>query len=257
MNKVPSWVVPVVIGVLILGSGSALWSLASANGKISVLEIQRDTANAVKDRALQSERDALIAEATARLGEADAKLELSESFAAAAEEQLAATLRQANAQAALIIQEAEGEAAFRRLTDYLESKDDLIGVRLAEEMDGEFRLQGILADRALDTAASSLLTAQLRIGTFEIQVDSLISVHDVTLAAHDVTNAAHERTNAANAAQHAIDEELIRVQQAALAPSFIRKIFDMPEVAVFGAVVGGLGVWFLTKDDAQPIIITP
>jgi len=257
MRSVPSWVVPVLVGMLILGAGSALWALASASGKISVLEVQRDTANAVKDRALEGERAALIAQATAQLGEAGARLELSESFAAAAEEQVAATLRQANAQAALIIQEAEGEAAFRRLTGYLDDKGDLIGVRLAEEMDAEFRVQGMVADQALAVSASSLLTAQTRIGIFQVQVDSLITAHDVTNAATVELIAAHERTNAANEAEHAVKDELIRVQNAALAPSFIRKIFDMPEVALFGAAVGGFGVWFLTKDDAQPIIVVP
>lgn len=244
VGKLPSWVAPVVIGILILSTASALWGMATSLGKISVLTVQADTAAAVTVRALLGEAEARAGEATAKLGEAEAKLALSESFEAAAQERVEATLRQAEAQATLIIQEAEGEAAFRRLTGYLESKDDLVGVRLAEEMDGEFRVQGMLADDALDVSASSLLIAQNRIVTFEVQVDSLISAHDETQAAHDVTLAAHERTNAANAAEHAIKDQIIEEQQRARFPSFFQKIFDMPEVALAGATAGVLGCLF-------------
>ncbi len=232
------WIVPVVIGVLVLSTLVAAGSLIGALGRISVMMAQADTAEVVTAAALAGEIEARAGEATALLGEAEARMALAASFEEAAQEEADATIREAEARATLIVQEAEGEAAFRRLTGYLETKGDLVGVRLAEEMDGEVRVQGMLADQALDVSASSLLIAQARIGTLEVRVIAQDSARAVTLVRSAETEAAHARTNAAHAAEISIKDQIIEEQQNVIAPSFIRKIFDMPEVAAAGVVVG-------------------
>jgi hypothetical protein len=245
------WILPLVIGVLILSTLAAAGALIGTLGRISVLEEEADSAAVVTAGALAAEVEAQAAEAEARLGEASARESLATSFEEASQERAEATLRDAEARATLIIQEAEGEAAFRRLTGYLESKDDLLGVRLAEEMDAEFRVQGILSDQALDVSASSLFIAQTRIGTFEIQVDSLNSAHAVTLASHNTTLATHALTIAAFQAEGRIREQIIEEYRNNQFPSFLRKIWDMPEVALFGAAVGVIGCWALCPDSPE------
>ncbi len=245
------WIVPVVIGVLILSTLAAAGSLIGALGRISVLMEEADSAAVVTAGALAAEAVARAGEAEARIGEAEARESLATSFEEASQERAEATLRDAEARALLIVQEAEGEAAFRRLTGYLESKDDLLGVRLAEEMDAEFRVQGMLADEALAVSASSLLIAQTRIGTFEFQVDSLNSAHAVTLESHNTTLATHALTIAAFQAEGRIKDQIIEEQQNVIAPSFLRKILDMPEVALFGAAAGVIGCWALCPDSPE------
>jgi len=245
------WILPLVIGVLILSTLVAAGSLIGSLRTISILREEADTAAAVTSRALAAEAVALAGEAEARIGEADARETLAASFEAASQERADAIIREAEARATLITQEAEGEAAFRRLTGYLESRDDLLGVRLAEEMDAEFRVQGMLSDQALDVSASSLLIAQTRIGTFEIQVDSLNSAHAVTLASHNTTLATHALTIAAFQAEGRISDQIIEEYRNVIAPSFFRKILDLPEVALFGAAVGVIGCWALCPDSPE------
>ncbi len=245
------WILPLVIGVLILSTLAAAGALIGTLGRISVLQEEADSAAVVTAGALAAEVEAQAAEAEARLGEADAREALATSFEEASQERAEATLRDAEARATLIIQEAEGEAAFRRLTGYLESKDDLLGVRLAEEMDAEFRVQGMLADDALEVSASSLLIAQLRIGTFEIQVDSLNSAHAVTLQSHNATLATHALTIAAFQAEGRISDQIIEEYERNQFPSFFRKILDMPEVALLGVAVGVVGCWALCPDSPE------
>ncbi len=235
------WIVPTVIGVLILSTLIAAGSLIGALGRISLMMEQADTAEVVTAAALAGEVEARAGEAEALLGEAEARMALAEAFEEAAQEEADATIREAEARATLIIQEAEGEAAFRRLTGYLESKDDLLGVRLAEEMDAEFRVQGMLADQALGVSASSLLIAQTRIGTLEERVFDQDAARDSTMVSHAEVEAAHARTIAAFQAEVSIKDQIIEEQQNVIAPSFLRKIFDMPEVALVGVGVGVIG----------------
>jgi len=159
-------------------------------------------------------------------------------FEEAAQERANAAIRNAEARATLIVQEAEGEAAFRRLHDYLGSIGELTGQRLSEEMDAEFRVQGMMADEALAVSASSLLTAQVRIGTLEIAVIAQDAARvELQRMSNEADVATRELIDAFRV-ELTLKDQIIIEQQRALAPSFFQKLFDMPEVALFGAVFG-------------------
>ena len=219
----------VVVAILVASTASAVIGMVRGLGRISVLMEQADSAEVVTERALEGEAEALV-------GEAEAKLALATSFEAAAQERVDATLREAEARAALIIQEAEGEAAFRRLHNYLDGNP--IAQRLAEEMDAEFRVQGMLTDAALGVAAADLLVAHARIGTLEVLTARQDSIRDVTLVTHATTVSSFQ-------AELSLKNQIIEEQQNIIAPSFFRRIFDMPEVALVGAVVGGAFTYYV------------
>jgi hypothetical protein len=233
------WVLPGMLGFAGIAIVFTTIQLAGALGRIGVLSEEADSAEVATEMALAGEAEALAGEAEALAGEAEARMALATSFEEAAQEKEAAALRQAEAQATLILQEAEGEAAFRRLHDFLEGAP--LAQRLAEEMDAEFRVQGMLADAALRVSASSLLTAQNRIGILEGLILSQDSTRDQMLESHAVTITAHGRTVAAFEAEVRIKDRIISEQQSILAPSFLRKIFYMPEVALVGVALGMVG----------------
>ncbi len=74
-------------------------------------------------------------------------------------------------------------------------------------------------------SASTVFALQQRVRTLDMQI------LDERVAADDVRQAIQARLDLAL--------QTIEVQQRALAPSFFQKIFDMPEVALVGAAIGG------------------
>ena len=198
------------MGVLTLAVLGTAVSLAGALGRISVLMEQADSAEVVTAAALEGEVLAVAA--------------MNVAFEEADEERADAAIAIAEVTADLIVQEGVAEASFRRAESL--AADNPVLEQAIQEMRGDAIVASMRADSVIDATASALLTAQLRIGTLErLDVDK---------------DAAHARTVAAFQAEISIKDQIIFEQQNVIAPSFFRRIFDMPEVAAIGAVAGAL-----------------
>lgn len=184
-------------------------NLAGALGRISVLQEQADIAEGVTMAAIE--------------GEAQARDSMTFAFEEAAGERVEAAVAIAEVQAALIVQEGEAEASFRRAESL--AADNPVLEQAIQEMRGDAIVASMKADSVIATTAAALLTAQLRIGTLE--------------ALDERKDQAHARTVAAFQAEIMIKDQIITELTNVVAPSFITKIFDMPEVALVGAVIGG------------------
>lgn len=196
------------VGALALVIVVTAVNLAGALGRISVLMEQADSAEVVTSAALEGEQQAVVA--------------MNVAFEEAEEERVEAVALVAEAHAETIVQQAEAEAAFRRAESLAAENPEL------ERAIQEMRAEGIVTEMALEeevaTTAAALFEAQMRIRT----LGRLDMEKDV----------AHARTVAAFQAGISIKDQIIEEQQNALAPSFLTKIFAMPEVALFGAAVG-------------------
>jgi hypothetical protein len=199
---------PAVLVVLFFSTVAAAIGMARALGRIEVLEEAAVVAEGVTEAALEGQDEAIGA--------------MNEAFEAAEEERVVAVAEIAEAHAETIVQQAEAEAAFRRAENL--AADNPILERAIQEM----RAEAIVTEMALEaevvTTASALLTAQLRIGTLE----GLNTQKDEEIA----------RVNAAWRAEVSIKDQIISEYRNVVAPSFLRKIFDMPEVAAAGVVLG-------------------
>jgi len=201
----------IAIGALILVVIFTAIQLAGALGRISVLMEQADSAEVVTAAAIA--------------GEVQARDSMAIAFAEAEEERVEAVAEIAEAHAETIVQQAEAETAFRR-AEGLASENPVL-----ERAIQEMRAEGIVTEMRLEeevaTTAVALFAAQLRIGTLE----RLSGEKD------DAT----DRMAAAFRAEVSIKDQIIVEQQRALAPSFIQKLFAMPEVALVGVVAGIVG----------------
>lgn len=203
------YIMPIVLTVLLLSTAITAVGMARALGRISVLMEQADSAEVVT--------------ATALAGEVRAVAETAVSFEEAAEERIEAAIAIAEVRATLIVQEGVAETSFRRAESL--SVDNPVLEQAIQEMRGDAIVASMKADSVIAVSAASLLTAQLRIGILE-RLDG-------------EKDAAHAMTIAAFQAEVRIKDQIIEEQQSLIAPSFITKLFDMPEVALFGVVVGG------------------
>lgn len=203
------------IGALVIVLAFTAVSLAGALGRISVLTEQAEVAEVVTAAALEGEEQAVTA--------------MNAAFEEAAGEKVEAAVAIAEVQAELIVQEGEAEASFRRAESL--AADNPVLEQAIQEMRGDAIVASMKADSVIATTASALLTAQLRIGTLE--------------ALDTRKDEAHARTVAAFQAEIRIKDQIISEQQNVIAPSFITKIFDMPEVALFGVAVGGVAAILL------------
>lgn len=197
------------IALLVVGLVFTAVNLAGALGRISVLQEQATVAEGVRDAALEGEQAAIGA--------------MNASFEEAADERVEAAIAIAEVTADLIVQEGQAEASFRRAESL--AADNPVLEQAIQEMRGDAIVASMKADSVIATTAAALLTAQLRIGTLE----GLNRDKDAEIF----------RTNAAWRAEVMIKDQIIAEQQNVIAPSFITKIFDMPEVALVGAVLGG------------------
>lgn len=214
MSKIPSWVAPLIIVVLFFSTVAAAIGMVRALGRIEVLMDEAVVAEDVRDEALEGQQDAINA--------------MNQGFEAAEVERVEAVAEIAVAHAETIVQQAEAEAAFRRAEAM--AADNPVLERAIQEMRAEAIVTEMALEEEIETTASALFTAQLRIGSLE-----------VSNAAKDVEIA---RVNAAWRAEVSIKDQIISEQQNIIAPSFLRKIFDMPEVAVAGVVLGA-GICFV------------
>lgn len=215
MNK--SHLLPVIIIVLGFSLGYAVYSYAGVLGRIDVLLEQAVVAEGVTEVALDGQQDAINAMNTA--------------FVEAAAEQVQSDIAIAEVTAALIVQEGVAEVSFRRAESL--AADNPVLEQAIQEMRGDAIVASMRADSVIDATASALLTAQLRIGILQ----GLNTDKDAEIS----------RVNAAWRAEVAIKDQIISEQQNVIAPSFISKFFDMPEVAVVGAVIGGALVYGVTR----------
>lgn len=199
---------PLAIGVVLLVLVSTGVSLAGARGKISILEDQleasQDSTKVAVDslRVEQAESDALIAAQDENEERTDSIItEATEAVEVAVEGTDAAVAAARNAAADLpIVQEA-----LDVVTQELEQE---------REVNAVFRA----------TSAAEIFAGQQRERTLGMQLLSERSASAEVIAGLNVSLTL------------AIERGDIAVN--ALSPSFFTKIFDMPEVALFGAVVG-------------------
>ncbi len=134
-------------------------------------------------------------------------------------------------QTELSVQEAEGEAAFRRAAAFLENNP--LAQRLVEEMDAEFRVQGMVADEALAVSAAQLLIAQNQIRSMQVAALEERGRRDD----HDRIQDARE----------SLKDQIIAEQGRALNLSFFPNLFKNAELAVVAAVVGGAITYIVVK----------
>ena len=152
----------------------------------------------------------------------EAATAMSASFEEAVEERAEAAIAIADVRAELILQQGVSETSFRR-AESLASQNPVLEQAI-QEMRGDAIVESMRADSVIAATAAALLTAQLRIASLE----TLDSDKDE----------AHERVMFT--LQTALDLEIQRGNelQNALAPGFLQKILQLPEVALVGAVVG-------------------
>jgi len=208
---------PLTIVVVVLGLtlGWAVYAYAGALGRISVLTEQAEAAEDVTEAALE--------------GEQQARDSMDLAFEEADEERAEAAVAIAEVRADLIVQEGVAEVSFRRAEGL--AADNPVLQQAIQEMRGDAIVASMRADSVIAVQASVILRAQTRIMTLERLDGEKDEAHAMTVAAFQ--------------AEIAIKDQIIQEQQNAIAPSFIFKIFDMPEVALFGAAVGaGLCVAF-------------
>ena len=211
------YVLPIAAFVLLILLMVTVWQLAGALGRASVLEEQVD---ALQDSIQVDRRLRLAAEATTDSLLAQVPLIQAQAAVAVAE-----------VQAELSVQEAEGEAAFRRAQAALE--DNPFVQRLVEEMDAEFRVQGMIADSVIAEGATQLLIAQ----------SQLTALTTAMFTERETSSTERARLNQALDLAIQRGDELER----AIAPGFLRNLFQNFElVAVTAAVSAGI-TFLLTR----------
>jgi len=201
----------IAIGVLVFVIILTAIQLAGALGRISVLQEQADSAE--------------VATAAAIAGEVQAVVAMNVAFEEAVGEMAEAAVAIAEVRADLIVQEGVAEVSFRRAEAL--ARDNPVLEQAIQEMRGDAIVASMKADSVIAVSAASLLTAQTRIMTLE-RLDT-------------EKDEAHAMTVAAFRAEVRIKDQIIVEQQRALAPSFIQKLFAMPEVALVGVVAGVVG----------------
>lgn len=183
-------------------------SLAGARARIGLLLEQRDSLELVSEAAIEASE-----EATAELGV---------SFELAALERELAEERLVVADERVETAEQAAEASFRSTAALFERGS--AAERAVEEMRGDAIVVSMEHEAREDVSAAALLRAQNRIIELEGGVDDLVDAFDVERAAWN--------------AERSITAQIIAEYQNVIAPSFFRRIFDMPEVALVGAVLG-------------------
>lgn len=207
----------IVVVVLGLSLGYAIYAYAGVLGRISVLTEQAETAEGVRDEALE--------------GEQQARDSMDLAFEEADEERAESAVAIAEVRADLIVQEGVAETSFRRAEGL--ARDNPVLQQAIQEMRGDAIVASMKADSVIAVTAASLLTAQTRIMTLERLDGEKDEAHAMTVAAFQ--------------AEISIKDQIIQEQQNMIAPSFIFRLFDMPEVALFGAAVGGAIVYGVTR----------
>ncbi len=215
MNR--PWVVPTVIGVLMLIITITVANLAGALGRISVLmedavkaEAQTDTATMATDSTISALQES-FAEALAEVEESSVALE--------------------EAQEEIDSAERTAETSFRRAERLAE--DNPVLEQAIQEMRGDAIVTSMEHEAREEISAATILRQSTRIR----QLSGLFDGVTETLG----------RERAANAAEHAIKDQIISEQQRALAPSFLTKLLAMPEVAAFGGLVGAAATYVVTR----------
>ncbi len=215
MNR--PWIMPTAIVVLGIVVGATAWQLAGALGRISVL---------LEEAEVLEEASAAAEVVTVAAVEA-----LNVSFEAAEVERVEAAVALEEAQVEIDSQEAEAEASFRRAVDMAASGS--AQERAIEEMRGEAIVTSMAHEAKEAESAAALFQAQQRIRTLGVLSSRATQAFDMERAAW--------------AAERSIKDQIIAEQQNVIAPSFITKLFDMPEVALFGMVVGGGIAYAVTR----------
>ena len=147
----------------------------------------------------------------------------------AEEEEVEAAEAIAEAQEEMATQEAAAEASFRRAQNL--AADQPVLQRAIEEMRAEAIVTSMAHEEVERVSAAALLTAQNRMRSLEDAALRERQAHEAELFAVNAS---------LTLALQPIDE-----QQNVIAPSFLTKIFDIPEVALAGAGAGGLAVFLL------------
>ena len=140
--------------------------------------------------------------------------------AEAEEVEAAESIAEAEEEAAT--QEAAAEEAFRRAQNL--AADQPVLQRAIEEMRAEAIVTSMAHEEVERVSAAALLTAQTRIR----------SLQDAALRERQ----AHESELFAVNASLTLALQTIEEQQSVIAPSFLTKLLDIPEVALAGAAAG-------------------
>ena len=201
------WIIAGIAALVVILVLTAV-NLAGALGRVSVL---REQIEEWQDSTAVAHEMAVVAAAAfdsvVVVAEAE-EVEAAESIAEAEEE--AAT------------QEAAAEEAFRRAQNL--AADQPVLQRAIEEMRAEAIVTSMAHEEVERVSAAALLTAQTRIR----------SLQDAALRERQ----AHESELFAVNASLTLALQTIEEQQSVIAPSFLTKLLDIPEVALAGAAAG-------------------
>ncbi len=217
MSRGPTWALPATIGVLMVLLSVTAVNLFGALGRVSVLREQIEDwqdSTTVAHEATQS---------------AVQDFEQVVMMSSELEEGAAANLHRA--QLEVDRASTEAEASFRRAEAMAEQQPEL------EQALQEMRGDAIVAERAHEAKEAESAAALFR---------SQQQTRTVTRSARDVQGALEQELFTVNASL-SLALQTIQVQQRAIAPSFLRNMFQNAELAVMSAVIGGTIAYVITR----------
>ncbi len=217
MSRGPTWLLPTAIGVLMVLLTVTAVNLFGALGRVSVLREQIEDwqdSTVVAHEATQS---------------AVQDFEQVVMMSSELEEGAAANLFRA--QLEVDRASTEAEASFRRAEALAEAQPEL--ERAIQEMRGDAIVAEMAHEAKEAESAASLFQAQQQIRT-------------LTRSARDVQGALEQELFTVNASL-SLALQTIEEQQRAIAPSFLRNMFQNAELAVVSAVIGGGIAYAVTR----------